>query len=141
MWAEETWQWTTLALASTTRNLSARYRPWFRTDADYLEWLRWPDGYACQRCSHTGGWRMGDDRSCATSECGGRTSAWMPMHSWVQWWSRAIKTVAWPSSVRQPVASVPARVGARSPVSRMSRSTRFLLVRTLNCRSRAHTLR
>ena len=49
---------------------------WFRTDADcldYLEWLRWPAGFVCERCGHLGGWRLGDGRfKCA--ECGGRTS-------------------------------------------------------------------
>ncbi len=49
---------------------------WFRTDADcldYLEWLRWPDGFACPRCSHARGWRLGDGRfMCAN--CGDRTS-------------------------------------------------------------------
>ena len=37
-------------------------RAWFATDADcldYLEWLRWPDGFVCPRCGHAGGWRSG----------------------------------------------------------------------------------
>ncbi|MCA1702909.1 MAG: transposase, partial [Actinobacteria bacterium] len=28
---------------------------WFPTDADcldYLEWLRWPDGFVCPDCAH-----------------------------------------------------------------------------------------
>jgi len=49
---------------------------WFRTDddcLDYLEWLRWPDGFVCPRCGHDGGWRMYDARfKCAG--CGVRTS-------------------------------------------------------------------
>ncbi len=49
---------------------------WFSTDADcldYLEWLRWPDGFVCPRCGHDGGWRLADERFwCAA--CGGRTS-------------------------------------------------------------------
>ena len=49
---------------------------WFRTDddcLDYLEWLRWPDGFVCPRCGHGGGWRMYDARfKCAG--CGVRTS-------------------------------------------------------------------
>ena len=49
---------------------------WFATDADcldYLEWLRWPDGFVCPACAHLGGWRMGDGRfRCAG--CGTRTS-------------------------------------------------------------------
>src|ERR1035437_4670278 len=33
------------------------------TDADcldYLEWLRWPDGFVCPRCENVGGWRVSD---------------------------------------------------------------------------------
>lgn len=38
---------------------------WFSTDADcldYLEWLRWPNGFVCPACGHPGGWRLGDGR-------------------------------------------------------------------------------
>jgi hypothetical protein len=38
---------------------------WFPTDADcldYLEWLRWPKGFVCPRCSHHGGGRLGEGR-------------------------------------------------------------------------------
>jgi transposase-like protein len=49
---------------------------WFRTDADcldYLEWLRWPEGFVCPDCAHVGGWRLGDGRfECAA--CKVRTS-------------------------------------------------------------------
>jgi transposase-like protein len=49
---------------------------WFRTDADcldYLDWLRWPGGFACPSCGHAGGWRLGDGRyECAG--CKRRTS-------------------------------------------------------------------
>lgn len=52
------------------------FHAWFRTDADcldYLEWLRWPAGFACAVCGHEEGWRLGDGRfQC--SGCGGRTS-------------------------------------------------------------------
>jgi len=52
------------------------FQAWFRTDADcldYLEWLRWPDGFVCPGCGHAGGWRLGDGRfECAG--CGSRTS-------------------------------------------------------------------
>jgi len=52
------------------------FQSWFRSDADcldYLEWLRWPAGFACAGCGHSDGWRLGDGRfSC--SECGGRSS-------------------------------------------------------------------
>jgi transposase-like protein len=40
-------------------------RSWFVTDADcldYLEWLRWPNGFVCPRCGQLAGWRLGDDR-------------------------------------------------------------------------------
>lgn len=49
---------------------------WFRIDADcldYLEWLRWPAGFVCPGCGHSGGWRLGDGRFMC-SGCGGRTS-------------------------------------------------------------------
>ena len=49
------------------------FQAWFRTDADcldYLEWLRWPDGFVCPSCDHEGGWRLGDGRfmcpACST---------------------------------------------------------------------------
>lgn len=52
------------------------FRAWFGTDADcldYLEWLRWPSGFVCERCGHVSGWRLGDGRlECAA--CHARTS-------------------------------------------------------------------
>ena len=49
---------------------------WFDTDADcrdYLAWLRWPDGFVCDKCGHVGGWQLGDSRwRCA--RCLHRTS-------------------------------------------------------------------
>jgi transposase-like protein len=52
------------------------FSAWFGTDADcsdYLEWLRWPDGFVCPGCAHVGGWQLGDGRwEC--SGCGARTS-------------------------------------------------------------------
>jgi len=51
-------------------------RSWFATDADcldYLDWLRWPEGFVCPRCGHAGGWLVADGRyKCAA--CGKRTS-------------------------------------------------------------------
>ena len=41
------------------------FQSWFSTDADcldYLEWLRWPDGFRCPACGQPGGWRLGDGR-------------------------------------------------------------------------------
>lgn len=52
------------------------FTAWFSTDADcrdYLEWLRWPNGFVCPDCAHAGGWRLADGRlMCAA--CGARTS-------------------------------------------------------------------
>lgn len=52
------------------------FHAWFPTDADcldYLEWLRWPDGFVCENCGHCGGWRLADGRfKCGG--CGSRTS-------------------------------------------------------------------
>lgn len=49
---------------------------WFRRDADcldYLEWMRWPEGFVCPDCGTVDGWRLSDGRyKCA--ECGARTS-------------------------------------------------------------------
>lgn len=39
------------------------FQTWFASDADcldYLEWLRWPDGFVCPRCGNPGGWRVAD---------------------------------------------------------------------------------
>jgi transposase-like protein len=49
---------------------TGEFGAWFRTDADcldYLEWLRWPDGFVCPACGQPGGWRMAD----GTFRCGG----------------------------------------------------------------------
>ena len=48
-------------------NLSA-LRAWFPDDAaclDYLDWLRWPDGFRCTHCGSEKGWRLpGGGWSC-----------------------------------------------------------------------------
>lgn len=39
------------------------FQAWFASDADcldYLEWLRWPDGFVCPHCGNPGGWRVAD---------------------------------------------------------------------------------
>ena len=55
---------------------AGEFRSWFGSDEDcldYLDWLRWPDGFVCPRCAHRGGWKVADGRyKCAA--CGGRTS-------------------------------------------------------------------
>ena len=52
------------------------FQAWFRTDADcldYLDWLRWPDGFVCPACAHRKAWELGDGRyEC--SECHERAS-------------------------------------------------------------------
>ncbi len=52
------------------------FQSWFQTDGDcldYLEWLRWPVGFVCPACAHTGGWRLNDGRFMC-GRCGGRKS-------------------------------------------------------------------
>jgi len=52
------------------------FRSWFGGDEDcldYLEWLRWPTGFACPACDHRGAWRLGDGRLMCAG-CGSRTS-------------------------------------------------------------------
>ena len=55
----------------------AALRAWFPTDAaclDYLDWLRWPDGFRCPLCRGTKAWKLPDGRwSCGV--CGRRVSA------------------------------------------------------------------
>jgi Transposase zinc-ribbon domain/ISXO2-like transposase domain len=54
---------------------TGEFQAWFRADADcldYVEWLRWPGGFACPACG-CAGWRLGDGRfECGS--CGRRTS-------------------------------------------------------------------
>ncbi len=43
----------------------AQLRAWFSTDAaclDYLDWLRWPDGFRCPRCGHDAAGREASGR-------------------------------------------------------------------------------
>jgi hypothetical protein len=44
---------------------------WFPDDAaclDYLDWLRWPDGFVCPHCSSAVAWQLRDGRY----SCGGK---------------------------------------------------------------------
>jgi transposase-like protein len=54
----------------------AELLPWFPDDdacLDYLDWLRWPDGVRCPRCTGRDGWRLGSGRwECAV--CGRQAS-------------------------------------------------------------------
>lgn len=48
----------------------AQLRAWFDEDwkcRDYLDWLRWPDGFVCPHCASSSGWRLADARW----KCGG----------------------------------------------------------------------
>ena len=41
----------------------AELRAWFDQDGkclDYLNWLRWPDGFVCPGCGSLAGWRLSD---------------------------------------------------------------------------------
>ena len=55
----------------------ADLRSWFPDDRaclDYLDWLRWPDGFRCPVCRGTKAWKLPDGRwSCGV--CGRRVSA------------------------------------------------------------------
>ena len=55
----------------------AELRAWFPDDeacVDYLDWLRWPEGFRCPRCGASRGWRTADGRwSCGG--CARRVSA------------------------------------------------------------------
>jgi len=53
------------------------FQAWFRADADcldYLDWLRWPEGFVCPECAHAGAWELAD-RRYECRECHERTSA------------------------------------------------------------------
>jgi transposase-like protein/predicted RNA-binding Zn-ribbon protein involved in translation (DUF1610 family) len=53
------------------------FRDWFPDDAsciDYLEQLRWPDGFVCPECGTAGGWRIRQRRMWMCSACGRKTS-------------------------------------------------------------------
>lgn len=43
----------------------AELRAWFDQDGtclDYLDWLRWPEGFVCPACGSLAGWRLSDAR-------------------------------------------------------------------------------
>ena len=56
-----------------------QFRDWFPDEAscvEYLERLRWPEGFGCPVCAATGGWRIaGGQWMCRVcSVCGRKTS-------------------------------------------------------------------
>ena len=62
--------------AGTTPGPWESFQAWFGTDADcldYLEWVRWPQGFVCPECGNGRGWRLGDGRIMCAG-CGHRTS-------------------------------------------------------------------
>lgn len=82
----------------------AELQAWFSEEdacLDYLEWLRWPDGFVCPRCG-TGGWKLGDGRFWC-EDCRRRISVTMgtifhstrtPLTVWVAaaWYMTSAKT-------------------------------------------------
>ena len=53
------------------------FREWFPDQAaclDYLEGLRWPDGFVCPECGGAGGWRIGQRRMWMCAACARKTS-------------------------------------------------------------------
>jgi transposase-like protein len=53
------------------------FRDWFPDDdacIDYLERLRWPNGFVCPVCGDRHGWRIGQRRMWMCSSCGRKTS-------------------------------------------------------------------
>jgi transposase-like protein len=53
------------------------FRDWFPDEAaclDYLEGLRWPDGFVCPECGCAGGWRIGQRRMWMCAACARKTS-------------------------------------------------------------------
>lgn len=49
---------------------TGEFQSWFATDEDcldYLDWLRWPQGFVCPRCENPGGWLVaGGSYKCAS---------------------------------------------------------------------------
>ena len=53
------------------------FEDWFRTDAecqDYLESIRWPDGFRCPRCGHASGWKTGRSGLWECADCRHQTT-------------------------------------------------------------------
>jgi hypothetical protein len=88
---------------------AGEFRSWFGTDADcldYLDWLRWPDGFVCPECGHHGGWRVADGRyKCASF--GGRTSVTAGAAGHPSGFGRRSPPAELPRRVRLPVQSAP----------------------------------
>jgi hypothetical protein len=55
---------------------TGEFQSWFSTDEDclnYLDWLRWPQGFVCPRCENPGGWLVADG-SYKCSMCKAQTA-------------------------------------------------------------------
>ena len=53
------------------------FREWFATEdacLDYLEGLRWPEGFVCPECAGRQGWRISQRRMWMCATCGRKTS-------------------------------------------------------------------
>lgn len=53
------------------------FEEWFRTDAqcqEYLERMRWPDGFRCPRCGHPSGWKTGRSGLWECANCRHQTT-------------------------------------------------------------------
>lgn len=53
------------------------FEEWFRTDAqcrEYLEKIRWPDGFRCPRCGHPSGWKTGRSGLWECASCRHQTT-------------------------------------------------------------------
>lgn len=55
---------------------TGEFQSWFGTDdgcLDYLDWVRWPNGFVCPQCGHRGGWAVAEGGyRCAA--CGRKTA-------------------------------------------------------------------
>ena len=57
---------------------------WFTSDADcrdYLEWLRWPDGFLCSERGHVRGWRLVTVDGCARAARTAISDGWHDLRS------------------------------------------------------------
>jgi transposase-like protein len=82
------------------------FRDWFPHDdacLDFLEQLRWPDGFVCPECGGSSGWRISQRRMWMCASCGRKTSvtagtifhrSHTPLSTWfaAAWFVTATKT-------------------------------------------------
>ncbi|WP_298346974.1 transposase [Ferrimicrobium sp.] len=51
---------------------TGEFQSWFETDADYLAWLRWPEGFVCPQCENLSDWVVAGGASSAPAATGAR---------------------------------------------------------------------